>query len=270
MKRIVLPLLISSCLCACAFAAGDPNGTLNFKNAEVRQILLIYKEMSGLDVVIDSRVKAVRSPVSIQPPAPLDKAEATKLIEKALLDQAGVVLTRLDDKRASATWNDHLPTVAANPHGNEPAKVSEKDSPLPNWDDTIGLPAPLGRNFYETDNRYPGYLLCTYEIRENHYDPSNEPGWFDSALIQIRAYGARRFPKSDWIVVVIRNLAEHKDVKTFEQSFKAGAVFNAQRVFNREQDLSVDISRAIIDRHPVVYDARLNANQRWRIAEKHQ
>jgi hypothetical protein len=35
--------------------------------------------------------------------------EATRLLlEQALLKQAGVVLTRLDDHRVSVTYNDHL------------------------------------------------------------------------------------------------------------------------------------------------------------------
>jgi hypothetical protein len=28
--------------------------------------------------------------------------------------------------------------------------------------------------------------LCLYEVEENHYDASNEPGWFESALLQMR------------------------------------------------------------------------------------
>jgi hypothetical protein len=33
---------------------------------------------------------------------------AQPLMEQALLKQAGIVITRLDEKRASVTYNDHL------------------------------------------------------------------------------------------------------------------------------------------------------------------
>lgn len=113
MKRILLPLLASSFLCACALAADEPKGTLDFKNAEVRQVLPIYKAVSGLDLVVDSRVKTVRWPVTLQSSEALPKAEATKLIEKALLEQAGIVITHLDGQRASVTHNDALAVTPA-------------------------------------------------------------------------------------------------------------------------------------------------------------
>ena len=108
MKRIPLPVLAIAFLCACALAADEPKGTLNFKNAELQQVLPNYKALSGLDLVVDSRVKTVRWPVTLQSSEPLSKAEAMKLIEKALLEQAGVVITRLDGQRASVTYNDAL------------------------------------------------------------------------------------------------------------------------------------------------------------------
>jgi len=108
MKRILLPLLAIAFLCACGLAADEPKGTLNFKNAELQQVLPIYKALSGLDLVVDSRVKTVRWPVTLQSSEPLSKAEAMKLIEKALADQAGVVITHLDGQRASVTYNDAL------------------------------------------------------------------------------------------------------------------------------------------------------------------
>jgi hypothetical protein len=94
-------------------AADEPKGTLDFKNAEVQQVLPVYKAMSGLDLVVDSRIRSVHSPITLQISAPLGKGEATKLIEKALLEQAGVVITRLDGQRASVTYNDALVVIPA-------------------------------------------------------------------------------------------------------------------------------------------------------------
>ena len=113
MKRILLPFFASFFLCACSFAADEPKVTLGLKNAEVQQVLPVYKAMSGLDLVVDSRVKSVRWPVTLQSSEALPKAEATKLIEKALLEQAGVVITHLDGQRASVTHNDALAVTPA-------------------------------------------------------------------------------------------------------------------------------------------------------------
>ena len=95
-------------LSTCAFAADFPAGSFNYQNATVGQVLPIYKELSGLELVVDSRVKNVRHWINWKSTEALSKAEATKRIEKELLEQAGVIITHLDDKRASVTCNDAL------------------------------------------------------------------------------------------------------------------------------------------------------------------
>jgi type II secretory pathway component GspD/PulD (secretin) len=92
-----------------ASAADESIGSLDFKSAGVDQVLPLYKSMSGLELFIDSRVKQVGFTINLRSSAPLTKAQAVKQIEKALLEQARVVITRLDDKRASVTYNDALP-----------------------------------------------------------------------------------------------------------------------------------------------------------------
>ena len=143
---------------------------------------------------------------------------------------------------------------------------------LPNFDSGPGLPRPLGFNFYRIDKRFPAYLLCTYDVSENHYDPSNEAEWFKAALLQIRATGAQSFPPIKWIAVAIVNVAEHKGESTFEQSFKAGAVFRASDVFDLEHDLRKTISQADVDRHPFKYGTPQSTSgeqQRWTVVEQH-
>ena len=106
-------------LCAFSAEVGLAPGSINFANSEVSQILEIYRSMTAMDLVIDSRVKTMHHPITLQAKA-ASKDEAVKLIEKALVDQAGVVITRLDDKRASVTYNDALPITQAKktPKGN--------------------------------------------------------------------------------------------------------------------------------------------------------
>src|SRR5690349_15035961 len=108
MKRTLIAALTTFLLAAAAFAAEEPSATINFKNADVDQVLKVYKTLSGLELVLDSRIKTVHSTINLQTSESLKKAESIKRIEKALLHQAGVVVTRLDDKRASVTYNDAL------------------------------------------------------------------------------------------------------------------------------------------------------------------
>jgi hypothetical protein len=84
-------------------------GMINLKGLGKHQVLEVYQIMSGLELVVDSRVKSVSSLITLQNSSTLTKAEAAKLIERALVTQAGIVITRLDDKRASVTFNDALP-----------------------------------------------------------------------------------------------------------------------------------------------------------------
>ena len=95
----------------CSGATAAP-GAIHFTNAEVSQVLPIFRDLTGLELVIDSRAKSVRYTITLEAKA-AGKDEAAKLIEKALVDQAGIVITRLDDKRASVTYNDALPITQA-------------------------------------------------------------------------------------------------------------------------------------------------------------
>lgn len=146
-----------------------------------------------------------------------------------------------------------------------------KRVPLPNFRAGAGLPRPLGLNFYEERNEYPGYLLCSYDVEENHYDESNELGWFEAALLQMRGVGPDRFPPLKWVAVIICNRAEHSGVSTFEQSHKVGAIFNLNEVFDRASDPRRLAANATMDRHPFVYDVTRRTpgeQQRWVIVER--
>ena len=109
-------------LCSFSAEVAAPPGNIYLKNVEVLKVLDIYKALAGLELVTDSRVATVRHPITLIT-ATIAKDKAVKLMEKALVEQAGVVITRLDDKRTSVTYNDALPISQAtenraiNPHG---------------------------------------------------------------------------------------------------------------------------------------------------------
>src|ERR1017187_748800 len=97
--------LLAMSLCAFSAVLVVVPGSINFANNEVSEILGVYRTLTGMDLVVDSRVKTVHHLITLQAKG-ASHDEEVKLIEKALIDQAGVVITRLDDKRASVTYND--------------------------------------------------------------------------------------------------------------------------------------------------------------------
>ena len=84
---------------------------IDFKNAPPSMILPIYKQLSGRELVIDSRAKLVGSSsrITLRIEGSRTKEEVLKLMREAFLKQAGIVITQLDDERESVTINDALP-----------------------------------------------------------------------------------------------------------------------------------------------------------------
>ncbi len=82
--------------------------------ANLLQVLAIYREMSGRELVVSSDVRKVRAGITVSNTVEIGRSEALKLIERALWDQAGIVLTRLDDHTTSVTYNDALPAAINN------------------------------------------------------------------------------------------------------------------------------------------------------------
>jgi hypothetical protein len=81
--------------------------------AVVPQALSLYEHMSGLTLIQDSRVSSVHKVIHIHgdvssSTAPEQFREIAKIIEKDLREQSGIIITPLDGKRASVTYNDAL------------------------------------------------------------------------------------------------------------------------------------------------------------------
>ena len=142
---------------------------------------------------------------------------------------------------------------------------------LPNHLAGPGNPRPERRNFYEIYDHYPGYLLCTYGIREARYNPNKEADHFEAAIKQIRDLGPQKFPAVGVIAVIIQNRAEHKGVNTFVESHKVGCIFSAGDVFDRSVSSSQLVAQAAMDHKPFAYDPQHDAQraQRWLIVERH-
>jgi type II secretory pathway component GspD/PulD (secretin) len=89
---------------------------INFRDAAVPQVLAVYKTLTQMKLIIDSRVEKILTPIwtpiTLKNERPLSEEQAAKLIEQALLEQAAIVITRLDKNRVSVTYNDALPIVS--------------------------------------------------------------------------------------------------------------------------------------------------------------
>lgn len=144
--------------------------------------------------------------------------------------------------------------------------------PFPNYEVGPQRPQPIEINFYAINDDTPEYLLCQYDVDEKNYSQLREPKWFRAALDQVRHSGPKQFPPIKWVVVMILNRAEGKDVSGFEQCHKVAAVFKAEDVFDSSRDLSQLVAGAAMDHHPFKYDPTQptsGVQQRWMIVERH-
>ena len=83
-------------------------GSILWKNLAVTKAVETYKDLAHVELVSDSRVKSVDHRIDLSL-SDISTSEASKAIEKALLEQAGIVITHLDSNRVSVTYNDSLP-----------------------------------------------------------------------------------------------------------------------------------------------------------------
>jgi len=114
MKTKMIFVLTSLLVTLCSSSADDSSrimGAVIFTNVPTPNILSDYELLSGLKLVIDSRAKEVKSLLSFTNMTMLTKGETLQLMQDALIIQARIVITRLDDKRASVTFNDALPVT---------------------------------------------------------------------------------------------------------------------------------------------------------------
>jgi hypothetical protein len=82
------------------------------KTSRWKKVLEVHKQFSGRELVISSELKFFHPPINLKLQG-VSKTNAMKAIEKVLLEQSGVVITPLDDKRISVTFNDALPLTPA-------------------------------------------------------------------------------------------------------------------------------------------------------------
>lgn len=117
-----LAFLLYSSLSYTAEAQKPPRfSEFKFVKSTVANILELYSDITDIELVVASNVSKVPYRVTIEPKAIVTKDAAARLIERALLEQAGVIVTHLEGKRASVTFNDALKIPAL--QTNAPVKL---------------------------------------------------------------------------------------------------------------------------------------------------
>jgi hypothetical protein len=105
---ITLFVCLGALACHPSFAqdTNKTTTTINFVNVSRDEVLDVYKAATKQELIVASNVRLSNHNITLHF---FGSSEAVPpLIEQALLKQAGIVITRLDDKRASVTYNDHL------------------------------------------------------------------------------------------------------------------------------------------------------------------
>ena len=91
-------------------AAKNTDGTkatINFVGVPVDKVLDTYKASAKCELIIASNVRLANHSITLHAVA-IPPEDVRQMIEQALLKQAGIVITRLDDNRVSVTYNDKL------------------------------------------------------------------------------------------------------------------------------------------------------------------
>ena len=85
-------------------------GAIDFTDAHIKMVLEIYQKISGLDLTVAPEVNRLNAGITLKADH-VTKAEMTKLFEQALLEQAGIVITK-NGRAATVTYNG---TAVAHP-----------------------------------------------------------------------------------------------------------------------------------------------------------
>src|SRR6267142_1443436 len=108
-KPLLVIFTCLSILACCQIYAQSTNqakGNLSFDKAPIKSVLDIYRSVTGLELFIASNVHQATNRITLRLGGSPDTCPP--IIEQVLLKQAGVVITHLDDKHASVTYNDQL------------------------------------------------------------------------------------------------------------------------------------------------------------------
>ena len=133
-------------------ASAQTGGVFKFESADVIYVLESYQAMTGLKLVITSNVHQAK--ITVESQGPTSAQEAARMIERALIDQAGVVITPLGDGKVSVTRNDALAKEAIR-------RTIRNESPTIQYE-VSGEVSWIGRDgkYVDGGKRTSGFTVC--------------------------------------------------------------------------------------------------------------
>ena len=102
--KAIAPMVATLLVSVCSLLADEPKGEINFIRTDTQQVLHFYAEVSGLALTIDSSARRVHTPIALHASG-VSNSEMKMLVEKALKEQAGIIITPRDGQSASVTYS---------------------------------------------------------------------------------------------------------------------------------------------------------------------
>jgi PBP1b-binding outer membrane lipoprotein LpoB len=78
-----------------------PAGAIKFINTDLPTVLAIYQEMSRSSLDIEEQIKQIHPLIRFENTEAMTRSQALGLLEKALHDQAGIIVTHVDTNHIS-------------------------------------------------------------------------------------------------------------------------------------------------------------------------
>jgi hypothetical protein len=156
-----------------ASAQAQPPGVLKFESVPVPDMLEFYRQLTGKKLVVAPNVDQALSRITLRSDGPVSRDEAARMVERALAEQGGVAITRLDDNHASVTYHEALAKQAVVRPSNRPPPPGT----FPAYE-VRGEVSWIGRDgkYVEGGKRTSGFTVCVKGVQWSAtVFPSNWP-----------------------------------------------------------------------------------------------
>jgi hypothetical protein len=151
----------------------QPAGVLKFDSLPVRDMLEFYGQLTGKKLVIAPNVDKALLKITLRSDGPTSRDETARTIERALAEQAGVIVTPLDNNQVSVTYDEALARIATV----RPSNRLPSPDTFPAYE-VDGEVSWIGRDgkYVEGGKRTSGFTVCVKGVQWSvTVFPSNWP-----------------------------------------------------------------------------------------------
>jgi hypothetical protein len=182
-------------------------GLLKFESVPVPDMLEFYGQLTGKKLVVAPNVDTILLRITLRSDGSVSRDEAARMVERALAEQAGVVITDLDNNQASVTYDEALARRATV----RPSNRTPSPDTFPAYE-VDGEVSWIGRDgkYVEGGKRTSGFKVCVKGVQWSvTVFPSNWPTRirFDEKVPTLlsetisfdgtNAYSLKRYPPAE-------------------------------------------------------------------------